>query len=161
MLHSLIRCLTLSRRTTYIYIYVAQWALQIAEQPLEWPGVGGFNSDEKVLMSLSCWILPESRKVADNSCRDNYDTFLDFKLSLCSLYSMFSFGYFPGIWVLKSQRFGTLCRFHLHRQVNEEWLGLRLVVYLYSKGLWQGSGRANRPCHFPATNSRGFWNVGF
>jgi len=28
--------------------------------------------------------------------------FLDFKLSPCSLSSMFPFGYFPGVWVLKS-----------------------------------------------------------
>ena len=28
----------------------------------------------RALMSLSCWILPESRKVTDNRCRDNYNT---------------------------------------------------------------------------------------
>jgi hypothetical protein len=42
-----------------------------------------------------------------------------------------------------SRRFGTLYRFHLHGQVDEECLGMGRVVYLYLKGLWQESGGAN------------------
>ena len=54
------------------------------------------------------------------------------------------------IWVIprhlssKSRCFGTLYRFHLQGQVEEEWLGIGRAVYLYPKWLWQGSGRANR-----------------
>jgi hypothetical protein len=32
---------------------------------------------------------------------------------------------------ITSRRFGTLYRFHLHRQVDEEWLGMGYVVYIY------------------------------
>ena len=77
--------------------------------------------------------------------------FFDFKLSPCFICNAFSFGYLPGVRVLKadvsehfigsifigrsmkynffwvsprrpsakSRRFGTLYRFHLHRQVDE------------------------------------------
>ena len=44
----------------------------------------------------------------------------------------------------KSQRFGTLYQFQLQGLVDEEWLGLRYVVYLYQKWSWQGSDRANK-----------------
>jgi hypothetical protein len=65
--------------------------------------------------------------------------FLDLKLSPCLKCNMFSFGCFPGVWMLitdvsehsigsifkgrsmsaSSRRFGTLYRFHLQRQVGE------------------------------------------
>jgi hypothetical protein len=42
-----------------------------------------------------------------------------FKLSPCCRYDILSSGYFPGVWILiKSRRFGILCRFHLHRWVG-------------------------------------------
>jgi len=43
-----------------------------------------------------------------------------------------------------SRRFGTHCRFHLHRQVNEVCQWKECVRYLYLVGLERGSGRANR-----------------
>ena len=44
----------------------------------------------------------------------------DFKLSPCSLCSMFNFWVFPRRLRFKSRRFGTLYRFHLPRQVKKE-----------------------------------------
>jgi len=44
-------------------------------------------------------------------------SYLDFKLSPCSLCSMFSFGVFPRRLSSKSRCFGTLYQSHLHRQV--------------------------------------------
>jgi hypothetical protein len=35
-----------------------------------------------------------------------------------------------------SRRFGTLYRFHLHGQLDEEWLGMGRAAYLYLKGVW-------------------------
>ena len=41
-------------------------------------------------------------------------------------------------WVISQRlnficrRFGTLCLFHLHRQVGKEWLHLRMVIYVTS-----------------------------
>jgi hypothetical protein len=43
---------------------------------------------------------------------------LVFKLSPCCSNDISSSGYFPGVLSIKSRRFGTLCRFHLHRVVN-------------------------------------------
>jgi len=45
---------------------------------------------------------------------------------------------------LGCRRFGTHCRFHLHRQVNEVCQWKVCVGYLYLVGLERGSGRANR-----------------
>jgi len=42
------------------------------------------------------------------------------------------------------RRFGTHCRFHLHRQVNEVCQWQDCVGYLYLVRLERGSGRANR-----------------
>jgi len=42
------------------------------------------------------------------------------------------------------RRFGTHCRFHLHRQVNEVCQWMDCVGYLYLIELELGSGRANR-----------------
>jgi len=64
------------------------------------------------------------------------------------------FWVFPRRLSFKSRRFGTLYLFHLYRQVKEELLGLRCVLYLYSKGLWQG------PAYEDGTD-RGFRNIGF
>jgi len=49
-------------------------------------------------------------------------------------------------WRLSSncRRFGTHCRFDLHRQVNEVCQWMDCVGYLYLIGLERGSGRANR-----------------
>jgi hypothetical protein len=44
-------------------------------------------------------------------------SYLDFKLSPCSLCRMFSFGGFPRRLNFKSRSFGTLYWSHLHRQV--------------------------------------------
>ena len=51
---------------------------------------------------LAChsMILHQEQMLLSIDC-DDY-VFLDFKLSPCSLCSMFSFGYFPGVWVLKA-----------------------------------------------------------
>ena len=66
-----------------------------------------------------------------------YHYILDFKLSPCSEYNMFPFGYFPRVWIIYAdvsehsicsifkgrclnyicRRFGTLYLFHLHRHV--------------------------------------------
>ena len=66
----------------------------------------------------------------------------DFKLSPCSYMQYVFFWLFPRRLRFKSRRFVTLYRFHLHRQVKEEWLGLRCVLYLYLERVvaekWQG-----------------------
>ena len=82
-----------------------------------------------------------------NSCR------LDFKLSPCSLCSVFPFGYFPGVWGLKADvsepSIGSIF-LGRWRKNNSGW---DVSVYLYSEGMWQGSGRTNRK----RVTGRGGW----
>ena len=73
---------------------------------------------------------------------------LDFKLSPCSLCSMFSFGYFPGVWGLKAD-------------VSEPSIGsIFIVTYLYHlppplpvvhPPAPSGYSSSYWPCQFPAT----------
>ena len=56
--------------------------------------------------------------------------------------NMFSFEWFPGVLVLIAD-VSEPYQFHLHRQVNEVWLGMWSVVYIYLTGLWQASEGAN------------------
>ena len=62
----------------------------------------------------------EKFSIGSQTGKGSNKTGLDFKFSPCSLCSVFSFGYFPGVWVLKCRHFGTLYRFHLLRQVKED-----------------------------------------
>ena len=74
-----------------------------------------------------CYLHPNQTSTRNGAIHWNIDLHfvdrcknLDFKLSPCSLCSMFSFWVIPRRLSSKNQRFGTLYQFHLHRQVDEE-----------------------------------------
>jgi hypothetical protein len=79
------------------------------------------------------------------------------------LYCVF-FWVFPRSLSFKSRRFGTLYRFHLPRQVKEEWLGLRCVCIIYTR---KGCGKEVAGPIGRRVTGRGGWihnrfrNVGF
>jgi hypothetical protein len=78
-------------------------------------------------------------------------TIRDFKLSPCSNCNFLSFVVSPRRPCnLDSRRFGTLCRFHPHRQVDEEWLRTECEVYLYRKGINTPYTRSSIIPHPPA-----------
>jgi hypothetical protein len=47
-------------------------------------------------------------------------SYCDFRVSPCCECCIFSFGWFPGFWIL-CRRFGTLHLFHLHRSCEQEY----------------------------------------
>jgi len=76
-------------------------------------------------------------------CVDHFE-FQASKLRCLQYSSMFSFGYFPGVLGLKADvsepSIGSIF-LGRWRKNNSGW---DVSVYLYSVGMWQGSGRANR-----------------
>ena len=57
---------------------------------------------------------------------------------------MFSFGYFPGVWDLKADVSEPSIGSTFLGRWRKNNSGCDVCVYLYSEGMWQGSGRANR-----------------